>query len=398
MQGLIKRHKELFRFTFLSYVDKAFAFLLPLLVLYVYKDKAVYNSIEYVYSVASIAMVPFRCDFGAFYFYKESADRQRFLAVYRRATNIMLLVMFTVSSLSVAAWHFADSRITLAMGFCIVARMACLIYQTHETAHYRLVDRASRILEISIMISVASLLIVFLAFTAGIGVLIPFFVMGLAVPMIACAKNLGNGDEVGAKELLAFFKMSYTYSWTLIINYILGVFVANFCKIYAFNRLSEEEMYVFSYTVRISLIMQLAYASIVAFYSKRLYLTGYTPRIVAAYLMYMLLGAIGCLVFLTLLNSFTNFAVPVSACTYIILAYNFVYYSAAFMETFFNKRNRNSYILSATAISVAIFIAMITLLDTTNLLYISTAMLIFAAIRLLFYSVKIRLIRKEETT
>ena len=42
----------------LSYCDKAVIFLLPILVLQVFKDQTVYLSIEYIYSV-TIVIIPF---------------------------------------------------------------------------------------------------------------------------------------------------------------------------------------------------------------------------------------------------------------------------------------------------------------------------------------------------
>lgn len=392
----IANHKKLFWYTFLSYADKAIAFVLPLLALYVYNDKVCYNTIEYVYSVAMIAVTPFGLHSGAFYFYKEAQNKDKYIKIYRRASSFMLLVMLLTTLLGVVFWNMIDSKITLVIGFCVCMRMVLLVFLNQESAYYRLIDKAPRISEISILINLASALIVILVSFVDADGLVPFFIVGIIVPMMFCIRNLSNGDNVTMRDIKEFLRKSYSYSWLLMLNYILGIFVSNYCKLYGFNRLSTEDMYVFSYTLRISMIMQMAHMSICSYYSKQLYEKGYSPKFIAVYLIYISLGCLGCLLFMFLQNVFTDTKIPISAGTFIVMMYVIVYYSSSLMEIFFNRRNRNTNILALSVISMAIFLAMLKFSEEMNLLSISLAMLVFAAVRFTLYATRVYAIKRHE--
>lgn len=392
----IAKHKELLWFTMLSYIDKAIAFVLPLLVLYIGKDKACYNTIEYIYSIAIIVVTPYGLHSGAFFYYEAADDKRHYLAVYRHATSLMLFVMLFTALVGMVIWNLIDSKTTLVIGLCVCMRMAYLLFLNHESAYYRLVDKAPRVLEISILIGLASFILVLIAFSLNVNLLIPFFIVGLIVPIVFCLRTIAKGGNVAVADVWTFFKQSYSYSWLLMLNYLLGVFIANFCKLYGYNYLSTDDMYVLSYTLRISLIMQLAHMSICSYYSKQLYEKGYTPKFIIVYLAYILFSCLGCLLFMVLQNAFSDITVPLSVSTYIIMAYVIVYYSASLLEIFFNRRGRNANILILTVISTAVFISILYGISEMSLLNISIAMLVFAATRFTLYAVRIYQIKRQQ--
>ena len=77
----------------LSYCDKAVIFLLPILVLQIFKDQTVYLSIEYIYSV-TIVIIPF-LDLGLvgyfFYIYRNKEDKRK---IVNEVTKIFHVVYF----------------------------------------------------------------------------------------------------------------------------------------------------------------------------------------------------------------------------------------------------------------------------------------------------------------
>ena len=71
---MIKNIQNIYLYSFFNFVDKILIFLLPLIILKIYDDKNLYNSIEYIYSIAIIIVIFF--DLGlknyTFYFLKHS--------------------------------------------------------------------------------------------------------------------------------------------------------------------------------------------------------------------------------------------------------------------------------------------------------------------------------------
>ena len=92
----------------LSYFDKAVIFLLPILVLQLFKDQTVYLSIEYIYSV-TIVVIPF-LDLGLagyfYYIYRNKEDKQAILKKVLRIFHLLYGVLLIIGILLVAIHYF----------------------------------------------------------------------------------------------------------------------------------------------------------------------------------------------------------------------------------------------------------------------------------------------------
>ena len=104
---IYKNNKKLFSFICLSYLDKMIIFLLPLIVLQLFKDKTVYITIEYIYSIV-VVVVPF-LDLGLggyfFYAYRNNVNRKKIVAEILKLFHI-LYVLLVAGGLGLIIVHY----------------------------------------------------------------------------------------------------------------------------------------------------------------------------------------------------------------------------------------------------------------------------------------------------
>ena len=382
----IKSRKDLIVFIILNYLDKGLAFLLPLIVLYICDDKTVYNKIEYVYSIAGIAIVLFNLsNFGGFYFYKESGDRKLFLGLYQKACSIMLLFMVVVMLLAAFVWNILDKQITLLLCCCVSARLSYLLFLNNDSVYYRLIDKAYKILLYSIVINVISIILVVLFFYLDSDIIAPYFITGLIVPIVLSFRSLSRNSSITMHEVMSYYKDTFFYAWPIFITTFLGMFVNNFGKIFAFNTMSPDEMYSFSYTLRISLIIQLAHSSIIAYFSKRIFLLGYSLKLIVGYLLFISSCVFVCFGALICLNQLEVFYINISCSTLVLFLYTYIFCAASFFGDFFSRRNLNRLTLYATIIATVVYASMFLLNDNRTLGYVAVAMLTYSVVRLVMY-------------
>ncbi len=393
----VKNRKDLIFFIILNYLDKGIAFLLPLLVLFICGDKTIYNKIEYVYSIAGIVIVFFNLsNLGGFYFYKESKDRKHFLELYQKACSIMLLFMVAVMLLVAFVWNVLDNQITLLLSCCLSARLSFLLFINNDSVFYRLIDKAYKILLYSIFINIVSIILVVVFFYLKKDLIAPYFITGLIIPVILSIKVLTKKDNINLHEVLVYYKDTFFYAWPILITTFLGMFVNNFGKIFAFNTMSPDDMYSFSYTLRISLIIQLAHSSIMAYYSKRIFLHGYSFRLVVGYLLFISSCIILCFIALVLLNKMEVFHINITWSTLILFLYTYIFCAASFAGDFFSRRNLNRLTLYATLIATIVYAMMFILNSNRTLAYVACAMLTYSVVRLIMYITFLQGVRRKE--
>lgn len=382
----VENRKDLISFIILNYLDKGLAFLLPLIVLYICDDKTVYNKIEYVYSIAGIAIVFFNLsNFGGFYFYKESNDRTHFLKLYQKACSIMLLFMVAVMLVAAFVWNVLDDKITLLLCCCVSARLSYLLFINNDSVYYRLIDKAYKILLFSIVINIISISLVFLFFYFNKDIIVPYFITGLVIPIVLSIRCLLNEKTISIHEVLSYYKDTFFYAWPIFITTFLGMFVNNFGKIFAFNTMSPDEMYSFSYTLRISLIIQLAHSSIMAYFSKRIFLLGYSFKLIVGYLLFISSCVFVSFAALFCLNQLEAFHINITWSTLVLFLYTYVFCAASFFGDFFSRRNLNRLTLYATLIATVIYALMFILNDNRTLGYVAIAMLMYSIVRMVMY-------------
>ena len=122
-------------------------------------------------------------------------------------------------------------------------------------------------------------------------------------------------------------------------------------------------MYAFSYLLRISMVVQMAHASIVAYYSKRLFLDESKQidrRLYWFYSAFLLVSAILSILIVIVINALEIIpSITVGFTSCILLLYVFLWCQQSFLEQYLNKINKNKWILYVSFIGVLVYLFMI---------------------------------------
>lgn len=397
MLKIVQDNKNLMWFTLLSYIDKGLAFILPLLVLYLFNDKDAYNELEYAYSIANIGVYLFSVgSMYSFYGYREAEEKTQYIKSYLSISSISILLTAIISIALLCMRPEIGKEISFIVYVLIAARLMLLLFVNFFSAYYRLIDQPSRILIYTIAISCIIVLSLGISYIHSIDLLYSFALPELFVPIIVCLYFILNQKVVSFHCIFNYYKKSIIFAWPLLLNCFLGLGISNFGKIYAFNYMTSDDMYVFSYTMRISMVIGMAHTSILAFYSKNIYTNKFTKGIALKYILFLTTSAFLSFLLIIALNGFLPQKLPIDTTMLIIFIYNVVFYAGSFCEAFYGRENRNEMILLFSALSASVFIVLILLTDNMTLLSISTIMLVYAIIRLImmFFGVwRIRLSR-----
>ena len=382
---IYKNNKKFGIFVFLNYIDKFLIFLLPLAVLYFTKDRDCYNSIEYIYSIANI-ILPFLLFISAycFYGYKELRETEPYyIKEYRECGSFTILTVFLIGLVGLSSISLIGIPIALFIPFLVLIRLIYLLYINYYNTYYRLIDKPSHILGYSIGCSIFSL-ILSLAFNSSADrLLVAFFFPQLAIAVFFFYPLFFISREGFLDRYSGYLKRSLSFSWPIMINSTIVAFVMNSGKIYAYNCLSSYEMYNFSYVMRIAMIIQMAHASMIAYYGKELYVKGYSSSFYKKYIVVIGMAFIISIFLLFLFNRFTSFdKLTINITTYLILLYTFIHCCAASLELFFGRVNMNRSVLGMSVIACFVFCALIFVFKISNLQTLAIYMVIYAFIYL----------------
>ncbi len=382
----LKRHQGLIVFTILNYIDKGISFVLPLIILYICNDINSYNDLEYAYSIANILVWFFAIGSSySFYAYKIVEDRKEFLSffVFVKDFAVVVTTLFLMV-LSIVFCQSKELNLFFVLNILITARTINSLYINYYNNYSRLIDKPSKVLVYSIIISIITLAFTVLGYMIDSNVLVAFSLPQLFIPLFLSSKFFDRKRfKLYFNRLKCYYKNAFYYSWPIIVNCFIGVGITNFGKIFAYNYMSESDMYVFSYTMRISLVIQLAHASIISYYSKRVFLGDFNMKIAIAYILYLFGASLMCIVLIIFSNLLTNYYLPLNIVTLIIISYNIFFCSASFMEQFYGRVNKNKYILFYSLLASVFFVFFILIIKDKSIMSISMIMLLFAIIRLL---------------
>ena len=152
----------------LSYFDKAVIFLLPILVLQLFKDQTVYLSIEYIYSV-TIVIIPF-LDLGLvgyfFYIYRNKEDKRQIVNEVTKIFHIVYFILFALG-LGIICVHYYVFSIDDNIIY-IVSRAIFLSTFAFLSSYYRLKNKPERGLYVTITANVISLIFLFIYVLLGL--------------------------------------------------------------------------------------------------------------------------------------------------------------------------------------------------------------------------------------
>lgn len=387
--NLLKKNLSLFVFICFSYLDKALVFLLPVIVLYVSQSESAYNDVEYICSIANI-VVPFLTFISAysFYGYKVSDDKHGFVEHYRVYSSLTILFIGIVSLvITYVAGAFNVPGIRL-LELYISIRIAFYIFTQYFNSYFRLIDQPIKALFVSVGVNVLSgIALFFTVVLGGQGVLQAFFYPELITAIAAGIIVAKNFKSFRVRQFIIFIWDAVRFAWPVVLSSTAVAFVANYGKVYAYNFLSDYEMYCFSFILRIAMVLQMSHASLISFFSKDIYMKGYTKKVVISYITVMLasLGAVFAL--LVGYNMFfAKTVIPIDATCFLVLLYTLLHMVGAVLEVNYGRNNKNVYIFIFSAIACAAYLFLIYLVGVSNVMTLALYMVVYMAIYLALLS------------
>ena len=380
VSSLLSRYRGLINYTILNYLDKFLTFSVPLLVLYLLRDRALYNEIEYIYSIAAIVSIVIELGVRNYflYAYKEETEREVLVEKVRSCFLLQFVIYISLSIVLLGLTYLIGQDFRIVF-LCITIRALFMYFISFFTIYYRLIDRPSFVFAFSISVNMLTILVV-LAFK-GISIELPLIYFFLGQIMLVGATLLfyvQHKNKVSFSVLSAYVKEALIFAWPIILNVFLFMFVSNYGKVYARNYLSEDQMFHISFIQRIALVIQLAHTSAVGYLSKRIFVekgNSISYKILGLYSVMMALSVIGILGLLFGMRILDlKQAVPIDLITVLIIVYTLAWCYGAYFEMYINKMNKNRYILFFSGVSALIFISIVNLVSLEPLLRISLGM------------------------
>ena len=186
LSRLIRNHTSLMLYTALNYIDKGLTFAVPVIVLYVFKDRGVYNEIEYVYSIATIVAI--LVELGVrnyfFYAYKEANDRPQLVRDVKGYFALQFALYTLLSTAVLVVCWLTNTGLTTVYVY-IVIRSLYLHLVSYSAVYYRLQDTPSKVFALSISVSVVTVILILVAQNLLRSVsLVYFFVSQGAIPAL----------------------------------------------------------------------------------------------------------------------------------------------------------------------------------------------------------------------
>lgn len=370
----VKKHKELLLYSGANIIDKFLIFIIPLAALFLFKDKKLYNDIEYIFSVSSILLI--FLDLGMknylFYGYKISEKKSIYLRDARFYFNFLIQFYVMLFSLILLVGSFLTTE-WLILLFIITRALYALVIVFYA-GYFRLIDKPSGIYVYSMSVSVLSILIM-------LGVFFTNMPMHLAIVYIVPVLGIfffvfhfyNPVSSVNYNHLYSLIKTAIKYAYPIIINLIMMSFINQFGKIYAYNYLDLESMFEISIIQRISMVLVLIHASIMGFYSKKLFTSLKFSEHKTILLQYSLsIFFFASMIFLAvwMYNLFATIHLDLVLLT-LFLVGTLLWCFIAYFELYFNKENMNKYIPIITLFSFAAYLFTFTISEKIDIYKIS---------------------------
>lgn len=401
----LKRHSGLIAYTLLNYGDKLLTFLIPLLALYVCKDKLFYTEIEYIYSLAAIVVIAIEGGLVTYflYAYKESEDRDTLLIRVQRCFQLQFLIYAGIGLVGTLLFWLTDLPMSGTL-FFVGIRTLFSYALWYLAIQYRLIDRPSRIFIASYAVNIASIILLLGANYFFPEISMPLFFTGqIALVAALLLGGVKAWRQLSWADLKAYLIAAWRYTWPVTLTVFLFMFVTNYGKIYARNYLTDADMYTLSFTQRLAMIIQLAHSSAVGYLSKGIFVDKGRSVHAKHLLTYsiMIAGSIG-LVFLAPFGLEFITGQPFSLFTVhglLLIAFTVLWCFGAFLEMYLNKLNKNILILLFAVIACAIYFTLLFSLPFAPLTRIATAMAASMIVNILLVSITLwRVIRTDATT
>jgi hypothetical protein len=268
---LLKSNRHLLFFTFFNLLDKAIIVLLPFVVLNLFHEQEKYIQLEYIISTVNIIATV--SDLGLngylFFLYQQSVNKTDALGTGRQISEVIFMLLVLVGA-GVILFHSFVSPLHFLVLFIVIRALFNYLI-TFLTSYFRLVDKPVRVLYISLMVNVSSLLLLMGFFAYGQPVTLWLIFTPQLLFTLYFMGRIASTFDYSTFSLRSTFQVilkALEFSWPSIIQVFLMVYMANYGKVNALDKLPKEDAVFLGYSLRFCMLIQLAHASLVGFYSK----------------------------------------------------------------------------------------------------------------------------------
>jgi O-antigen/teichoic acid export membrane protein len=391
---LIKNIQNIYLYSFFNFVDKILIFLLPLIILKIYDDKNLYNSIEYIYSIAIIIVIFF--DLGlknyTFYFLKHSKYLNEDI---KKIENTFYFFLILLSLFLFSSFSFFKNFYNEILIFIFV-RIIYLTIINFYKIYFRAKDKPSKIFIFSIPVSILTIVLMIwnFLFLSGNSLFI-FFVFQILLILfyfLIKIKNI-NKFKSNIKNYITILKKSFYFSYPLMLSILFYNFMLNYGKIYSFNFLSDEEMSFLSLVQRIFIILTFFHATYVSYFQKKIFISDdkfINKKIFIDYFKIIILISVSLLILTPFMASYVKIEILNFNIVILLFLHSILWCISSFFDMYLTKTNNNKSILFSMLFSLLIFVGILFSFQNNFLLIFCLALNISTLIYLFLIIFKIK--------
>jgi O-antigen/teichoic acid export membrane protein len=362
-------------------------FLLPLAVLTLFKDKTVYVSIEYIYSIV-VVVIPF-LDLGLgsyfFYAYRNNDNSKKVVSEILKTFHLLYISVLTLGTVLIAV-HYLIYPFEKYIIY-VVSRSIFVLTFTFLTSYYRLINKPHKALFITISSNILSLSFLFIYFLAEsefdlwlvfIGQILFCIIYFFRVLKRILFKWVKSYQSL---RIIKMLKKSLIFSWPTIIQVFILMYVANYGKINALEKLSVNDGVLLSLTQRFSMLIQLTHSAVIGYLMKDIFVSGELLIIKKnVFLKYisLLFTSVFMVVLITMSYMYFNgndyepyFLIQIVT---LIIGYTFFWCIFSYFEIYYSRENKNIIKMYLAIFNGIVFIIIFNLLKTGYLERISLSM------------------------
>lgn len=269
--NLLKNNRHLLLFTFFNLLDKAIIVLLPFVVLNLFQQQEKYLHLEYIISTVNIIATV--SDLGLngymFFLYQQAVNKTDALKTSRQISEVIFVLLVLIGA-GVIFIHYFLVPLHFLILFVVIRTLFNYLI-TFLTSYFRLIDKPVRVLYISLIINVSSLLLLMGFFAYGHPITLWLIFLPqllLALYFLVRIASTFDYSTFSARDSFNLILKSLEFSWPSIIQVFLMVYMANYGKVNALDKLPKDDAVFLGYSLRFCMLIQLAHASLVGFYSK----------------------------------------------------------------------------------------------------------------------------------
>ena len=394
---------EFFKYTFLNTIDKSIAMLSPLLIYFLFPLEF-YNYFEYIFSISIILtqFIGIGSEKYQFYSYSNSKNKDahtsKLLYIYKTffliLSSLLILITFII---------YTTFKLDSFLFILFIFSRSLFLYSVRYFSNlFRLLDFPEKIFYYSIPFNILALFSIIIPYYFFNIELISLYFIFLY--LFCVYFYFSNSLKHEITNIFDYFNNAIKFSWPLLINAIILLFITNFGKIFAFNYLSADEMTLLSITQRICIIITFIHIAFMGYYSKRIFIDSkfkIKKNIILNYSLLIATFSIITFLIFIILKYVNLIKIEIFFNDYIKLALLSILFQIgfsiqSFLEIYFNRTNTNKNILTSNLICLILYLTLFNFLSLSllNIMIIMNVSVYSGLLYLIFrlYNLKFKIL------